>query len=391
METKPQTNVSGVKDIIQPTIGIYPVTSLGVSFYYHCTVDLLICRKDGVTAGIFSKNPTLNIKIDGNTKEIGIADCFVNGILDAAHKKILPSAILCTPPYCFINDMVNELTNLVSYLNSKKLLIGYTNLSRFYFPAIILASNGIIYDEIIYNLNKNLVELDLSEQIINNICSKVVRASIMQGAYRENNLYYPHKKGLIKLALPKFSLFGQAVELLTSKNYVFSIHTNPHRVEFEKAMVNIATNSIAMIFALDRQNALLKAMTIKEALDPSDVIQAAFVKDIQKAIFKIGQKAGGFTESDTFEKVWYPRKEQILKHDSEHISSSLQCFKNMIKAKSIPEGIPDAENALIYPLKCFAKHYQLFDEVILFEELEKMLLNNLQFARKNSDKITLTF
>jgi len=388
MQTSFQESNRSTRDIIQETIGIYPVTSLGISFYYHCTVDLLICRKDGVTSQLFANDPTLNIQTKDELKQIDISGQFVNGMIQAFNEKRLPSTILCTPPYCFIEDLTNELAEISALLMSEGLLKGHANLKRFYFPTVILASNGIIYDEIIYNLHSKLEKLKIPELIIKNICSKIVRGSIMQGAYREDNIYLPHTKGLIKIALPKFPLFSTVVDLLNSKEFTFSIHTNPHRIEFEKAMVNIATNTIAMLFALDKQNLKLNRIVIKNALSPENSTHSTLVREVQIAIFEIGKKAGAFSQSDTFEKVWGPRKEQILKHDSSHTSSSLYCYKNMIKTQTFPDGIPDAENALLYPLKCFAKHYQLFDEVLLIEEIERMLLRDLEFARKNAGKIT---
>ncbi len=391
MSTEIQLDNKHIKDVIQATVGIYPVTSLGVSFYHHCGIDLLICRKGGVTSQLFADNPILNITDNDHIKKIPIEDNFTNGMVDALNKKKLPTAIICTPPYEFIEDMVSELTDVAVELMERDLLNSYANLKRFYFPTIILASNGIIYDEVMYSLQTSLQKKDFPELVIKNICSKIVRASVMQGAYRNNNVYFPHKKGLIKIALPKFPLFSQIVDLLNSNGFTFSIHTNPHRIEFEKAMVNIATNAIAIVFALDQKDYKLKAIDIKKALAPDDAIHATFVKEVQLAIFKIGKKAGAFSEADTFEKVWYPRKEQILKHDSPHITSSLHYFKNMIQTGEFPDGLPPTEYALTYPLKCFAKHYQLHDEVILFEELEKMISSNMDFARKHAKDILVTF
>ena len=391
MSTEMQVNNKHVKDVIQATIGIYPVTSLGVSFYHYCGIDLLICRKNGVTSQLFANEPILNIKDNDHLKKIHIENGFTNGMVDALNKKVLPTAIICTPPYDFIDDMVNELTDVAVELMERDLLKSYTNLKRFYFPTIILASNGIIYDEVVYSLQTSLQKRNIPELIIKNIYSKIVRASIMQGAYRNNNIYFPHKKGLIKIALPKFPLFSQVVDLLNSHKFTFSIHTNPHRIEFEKAMVNIATNAIALVFALDQKDYKLKAIDIKKALAPDNATHATFVKEVQLAIFEIGKKAGAFSEIDTFEKVWYPRKEQILKHDSPHITSSLHYFKNMIQTRDFPDGLPPTEYALTYPLKCFAKHYQLHDEVILLEELEKMISSNINFARKHAKDILITF
>lgn len=379
------------KNIIQQSVGIYPVTSLGISFFYYCTVDLLICRKNGLTSKLFAEKPLIKINDNETVKEIDISEIYVNGMIDAIDKKVLPAVIICTPQYHYLENLIDEVTETALLLHKKELLRGHTNLKFFYFPTIILASNGIIFDEATYNIKSKLEKAGMPEIIINNIISKIVRASVMQGSYRDGSIYYPHQKGLIKIALPKFPLFSQIVDLLNTKQFTFSVHTNPHRIEFEKAMVNIATNAIAMVFALDKQNCRLTKINIQEALAPIDATHSRFVKEVQTAIFEIGKRAGAFSATDTFEKVWLPRKEQILKHDREHISSSLNCFKNMIKTREFPEGLPSAEYALTYPLKCFARHYELADEFILIEELESMLLNNLEFAKKHANKITVTF
>jgi hypothetical protein len=391
MITNPETTNTGPRDIIQQTTGIYPVTALGISFYAHCEVDLLICSKDGTTAAIFKENPVLEICQGEETKKINIDGQYTNGLVEALHQKKLPAVILCTPPYIQLQGLLDELAEIAVELNKKDLLRHYLKLNRFYYPTIILASNGIIYDEAIYNLKTKLQERQIPEAIIKNICSKVVRASIMQGAYRDNNVYYPHQKGLIKIAVPRYDMFMPVVELLNSKGFTFSIHTNPRRVEFEKAMINIATNTVAMVFTLDKKNKRLNKINIKNALTPSDTTHSRFVNELQRAVFEIGQHCGAFSESETFEKVWQPRQEQILKHDSTHISSSLYCFKSMIQSKEFPQGLPAKEYALIYPLKCYAKHHKLNERLLLLAELEQMIINNIDFARRNADTITFTF
>lgn len=391
MLTNTQLHNNTSNNIIQTVTGIYPVTSLGISFYYYCSVDLLICRKDGTTSQLFSQEPVLNIQNNQELKQINISGKFTNGMVEALNKNMLPSVILCTPCYEFLNDFINELTDLASELMERDLLKAYARLNRFRFPTIILASNGIIYDEVIYNLQANLKKRKIPDEIITNICNKITRASVMQGAYREDNLYFPHNKGLLKIAIPKHELFSQVVEPLNDKGFLFSIHTNPHKIEFEKAMVNIATNAVAMVFALEKKDPKLNKIDLENALSPIDATHSRFVKELQTAIFEIGKRAGAFAQSETFDRVWLPRKEQILKHDSKHISSSLYAFRHMIKTKVFPDKLPPAEQALIYPLKCFARHYQLSKELALFEELEQMILNNITFARKHAKFITINF
>lgn len=391
MQTNTNKIIDRSRDIIQPTTGIYPLTSLGISFLYHCDVDLLICRKNGRTSEILAETPELNINTNNNELSLNVADKYTNGMMEALDKKILPSVILCTPAYEHLHDLINELIEIALELSKRDLLKVYGRLNRFYFPTIMLASNGIIYDEVIYNIQTKLKEKNLNENIIINICSKIIRATIMQGAYRENNLYHPNKKGLIKIAVPRYDLFMPVVELLNDKKFTFSIHTNPYKIEFEKAIINIASNSVALIYSLDKKNYTLNKIDMRKALSPDDPIQAQFVKELQTAIFEIGKKVGAFSESESFEKIWFPRKEQILKHDSDHISSSLYCFKNMIETGTFPEGLPSKERGLIYPLKCFASHFKLNKSVALFEELEEMIIKNIKFAQKHSKDIILTF
>lgn len=273
----------------------------------------------------------------------------------------------------------------------KDLLKKHASLKRFYFPTIILVSNGIIYDEIVYNLKSKLKEAEISDIIANNITSKIVRASISVDTYKENNVYFPDQKSPLKIALPKFPLFSQVVDILNKNDFSFSVNTNPHRVEFEKAMINIATNTVALAFTLDKTNYKLRKINIKEALSPTRQEHASFVIDIQKAVFEIGKKAGAFTEIEVFEKVWQPRKEQLIKDKGFEISSSLHNFKSAIKSNKLPEKHFTSEYALTYPLKCYAQHYELFDEILLLEELDKMLTSNLEFAKKNHQKIIFTF
>lgn len=375
-------------NFIQPSIGMYPTTSLGVSFYHHYKIDLLICRKDGVTANMFVQSPSITIDDGNQIKTIDISKQYTNGMLQALERKSLPGVIICTPIYEHLEDLVNELVDISVMLMDNNCFKPYHKLSNFYFPNIILGSNGIIYNETVNKLKAKLKITKIPEQMVNKISNKVVRASIMQGAYRENNVYYPHKKGLIKIALPKHELFKQIVQLLNNSKIVFSIHTNPNKVEFEKAMANIAINTIALAYALNKDEYKFESIDIQNALSPEDKVHFDTVREAQEAIFNIGKHVGAYTNSESFEKVWFPRMEQILKHDSTHVSSSFYNFREMIHNNRFPNNLPYTEQALIYPLKALAKQFYLQSEYTLFDKLEQMILENINFARNSSQKIT---
>lgn len=389
--TNPDITQTDKKEYIQPTTGIYPITSTGIALFHNYNIDLLICRKNGTTYKLFEESPSISIKTDDNEHKIEIAGKYANGLVEALNKKILPSVILCSPSYEQLNDMIAEITELALELKKNELLKGYERLSLFYFPTFILLSNGIMYDEAIYNLQKSLEGLDLQEKIINNICGKIIRGSILKEAYREGNTYIPFNNEVLKIAVPRYDLFIQVVELLNSKNFKFSIQKNPHKVEFEKAIINIATSTAAMIFCLDRNDFRLKKISVQEALEPTGKAKRELINHFQLAIFEIGQHAGAFSKAENFDTTWQPRKEQILKSDSHKTCNSIYCLSQMIKTNNFPGKLPSLEYSLIHPLKGYAKHYGLHEHVILFEKLEETILNTLEFAQKNSDKIIFTF
>jgi len=391
MHPENQTTSNPSKDIIQQTVGIYPLTPLNISFYHHYNIERVICKKDGLSYSALKDNPILKISVNDEIIEHNIANNFDNGLVESLENKTLPAVLLCAPPYNHIDNLLDEIRDIALNLIDKELLKGHSTLKRIYFPTFILISNGIIYDEVIYNLKTKLQKAEIPESIINNIADKIVRASVMQDAYKDNDTYFPDQKGSLKIALPKFPLFSQVVDILNSNEFKFSVNTNPHRVEFEKALVNIATNTIALIFALDKANYKLRKINIKEALSPANYAHKTLVDELQKAIFEIGKRAGAFPETEVFEKAWLPRKEQLIKDKGYQVSSSLQCFKTMIKNNTLPEKYFLSEYSLTYPLACYAKHYELFDEILLLEELDKMLVQTLEFAHKYSDKIIFTF
>ncbi|MGD9581916.1 MAG: hypothetical protein AB7V50_11130 [Vampirovibrionia bacterium] len=391
MQTDNQTTENTTKNYLQATVGVYPLTPLSVSLYHHYNVERIICKKNGLSHGVLKEKPVLKINSDDEIIEHDINNKFNNGLLECLENKQLPAALLCAPLYNHIDDFVDELIEITLFLSEKELLKGYTNLKRFYFPTIILISGGIVYDEITYKLTTKLKENDIAELIVNNIISKIVRASSTLDAYKDHDIYYPDTKGPIKIALPKFPLFSQVVDILNNKEFKFSIITNPHRIEFDKAMVNIATNSAAIDLSLDKLNHKLRTINIKEAISPNRQANKEFIDNLQKAVFNIGQKAGAFSETETFEKVWLPRKEQLLKEKSFHISASLYNFKNMIKNNNLPEGHLPSEHALIYPLKCYAQHFELAEEFLVLDELENNLLEDVKFAKDNSNRIVFTF
>lgn len=387
MLTNPQIINDSKNILIQPTIGVYPVTSLGVSFFYHANVDLLMCRQNGVTSKLFAKEPILNIKIGSESSQVDISNKFSNGMLVALKGKALPEVIICTPPYEFLDDFINEIKNIALELNNLEYLKPYNNLNKFYFPNIILASNGIILDSAISKLRNDLLENNFNEKICDNICNKIVRGVVMQASHRENNVYYPQKPGIIKIAIHKHDLFSQIFEMLSSKKFTFSINTNPAKLEFEKAIINIATNSAAIALSVDESNNTFNMLNLEQCINNQDKEIFDFIYNLQKSVFKIGKRQNAFSVSETFERIWIPRKEQVLKHDSQHISSSLHCLKYMAKTNSIPEGMLNSEKSIIYPLKKLATQFELDEELKLLNELEDKITKNLDFLRTNSNNI----
>lgn len=375
--------------ILQPTIGVYPLTALGVSFFHHGNASLLICKKDSATAEMLHNKPFLKIHAQGGLKEPYIEGQFTNGIVDAYEQAQLPALLLCTPKYDALSALFDELADLAKHLLDQGCLNAMEGFQGLAFPVVILASNGIIYDEALYLFAKKLEERGIPGILVSLLKEKLLRASVMQGAYRDHDLYYPLKKGLLKLAVPNYGLFKDVIDLISDKGLNVSIQKNIYRVEFEKAMVNIAANTTAMVFALDKFGYNLRKIEMKEALEPTNIPYARFVRELQEAILTVGKNVGAYTETDTLEKVWHPRKEQIIKHDSHHVSSSLRTFRKMILQRSVPKEIPPDEKALIYPLKGFSKYYSLEKEYALFEELERMLQNNLTFARLDASRITI--
>lgn len=387
---KQSANIEESK-IINNTVGIYPVTPLGISFCFFDNVDLLICRKDGEVFNLFSKMPILNIDNKDQVEQFNIEGRFSNGMLDALNRKILPSLILASPGYSFLSNFIEEITEIAVKLNDMELLKPYHPLNMFCFPIIILTSSGIIYEETINKLKQSLLYSNLPEVIINKVCSKVLRGSASQMPFREDSTYYPHKKGVLKIAVTKPELFESILCLLNKNKFNISIQKNPKRIEFEKAMVNIVTTSLAMVLALDKTDLKFKSINLQQILTSKDPQQATFINNLQVAVFNIGKKCNAFSESDQFETLWMPRKEQILKQDNKHMVGSLYSFKKMIKSNSFPEHLPEEDMAIINPLKRIAQENKLFEELALLENLEREIIETLNLAKTNADNISFCF
>jgi len=377
--------------IIKPITGIYPVTSAGVSLYFFSHIDLIICRKNGTTSDLFARKPFLNISYGNQSEQFNIENNFTNGMLDAVDKNMLPSVILASPCYGFLNNFVEEIIEITIKLNDLELLKPYHPLNMFYFPIIILLSNGIIYEETLNKLKHGFLYSNLPEKIINKVCDKILRGSILQGAFREEDLYYPYKKEAIKIALTKPELFEQIMQILNMNNFNISIQKNPKRIELENAMVNIATNAAALAFALDKNSYKLKRIDFQQALVPKNIEQSEFINELQRAVFVIGKKYNAFSESDQFETLWLPKKEQLLKRDNRYISNSLYSLKKMIRYNNFPDRLPTEEKSIIYPLKRIAQENNLLKELYLLEKLEKEILETINFAKNNVRNISFCF
>jgi hypothetical protein len=375
-------------------IGILPAGALGVSLFYHLTGELsavkddvyFLARAGSASSAVLHEGQKLRIADARGLRELPAATLLKPDMLACAEHGDLPEVlILCPNP----DQLLSMITNFVELLER---VHERGQLDQLPLPIIVLSSNGIYYQRLRQIFIEKLEEAtllgrlpDLWPDIMPRIVGRFLRGVTIQTGLREGSgadaIYRPGPRGITRLAGGDTASRERSCKLLSGKGgwYDLALNSSATRLEFDKGIINLATNLLGQLYAIDEAGNF-KPLTVAQILSPE---REPEIRRLAAEVFAVGQAVKAYARTDQFEDIYRPLRETLDLH-REHVPSSLQWVALRLRTGELEAGLTPTETWLLEPLIRYARSAGLDDSVRYFEGLKEELIRKLQTVRQRS-------
>lgn len=374
-------------------VGILPAGALGVSLFYHLTRQLqeirgdvcFMARAGSPSAQTLSQQCKLRIADAHGLHEIDASHLLKPDLMSCARAGELPEVlIVCPNP----DQLPGVLTELVQLLEA-----GYERgeLDDLPIPTVVLSSNGIYYQRLRQIFIEKLEEAtllgrlpDLWPDIMPQIVGRFLRGVTIQTGLREGSgaeaIYRPGPRGITRLAGGDKAVREHCCEMLASRGAWVELAQNSSatRLEFDKGIINLATNSLGQLYAIDDAGAFT-LLTVEQILNPE---REPEIRKLAAEVFAVGKAVRAYAKTDEFEEIYKPLRDTLDLHRS-HVPSSLQWVGLRLRTGELAGELTPTENWLLEPLIRYARSAGLERSAEYFEELKTRLLDKLLKARRH--------
>lgn len=362
-------------------IGIMPIGALSIAFAsYIQGVDTFIeSRKTHYKVG-----EKLKISLENEIREIILTEeNYTNNISSLINGR-MPEIILFSPPNHRLISTLDELIDTISKILE---LTNYPNDIYNYIPKVVMLSNGIYYDDIISYLTKILEYLD--DDIKEKIKGNFIRATTLQTGVRTESdidiIFKPGTKGSVTIAGGSKESRERIISLFEKYKYpVIEMEGEEvRRIEFDKAIVNLATNGVQLSMIFDDKNQI-QYLTFGDIISNKNMQELC--KKIIRTMVSIGVKAGIYSYKDIpreklIDKIYteeWKKLEEKSRKDNTHIVSTIAIVIERYrkgKAEGKPLRLPPLEENIINYLLKLSKENNLDEERMTIEELRDSILH----------------
>jgi hypothetical protein len=373
---------------VKGTVGIVPAGALGVSFFYHLTDQLQ--EIDG-TIFFLERSGSSSVRELRAKGELVIADSRLT------HRVKSGSLLKPNLPACYRTDSLPEV--LLACPNPDQLLgiisecvavleaaYAQNELDSLPLPIVVLCSNGIYFQRLRQIYLEKIEEAtllgrlpDLWPDIMPRIVGRLLRGVSIQTGVREGSgsetIYLPGPRAITRIAGGDVASRERLVAVLTRRGGWFELaaHTSATRLEFDKAMVNLSTNLLGQLYAIDEAGRF-RPLTVEEILVPE---HHAEIRDLCRHVFEVGKAVKAYSASEEFE-VLFERLEETLRMHQAHIPSSLQWVALRLRTGNLEAQLTPTEAWLLEPLIRYAISAGLDEAAHYFERLKERSLEKLK-------------
>jgi hypothetical protein len=325
----------------------------------------------------------LHIADGSGQHEIEASGLLKPDLLACADSGDLPEAlIVCPNP----DQLLGVITNLVELLEW-----AYERgaLDQLPLPIVVLSSNGIYYQRLRQIFIEKLEEAtllgrlpDLWPDLMPRIVSRFLRGVTIQTGLREGTgaeaIYHPGPRGITRVAGGDTTNRERCCRLLAGKGgwYELALSNSATRLEFDKGIINLATNLLGQLYAIDDAGHF-QALTVAQILSPE---REPEIRQLAMEVVAVGKAVKAYGAAEPFEQIYQPLRETLELHRS-HVPSSLQWVGLRLRTGGLRPELTPTEMWLLDPLIRYARSAGLDRSAQYFEELKERLLAKLLKVR----------
>lgn len=377
-------------------IGILPAGALGVGFFYHLSGKLkqldnvyLLERQGSKSAKALRKNGKIDIDTPQGIKSLSTEEILKPDLLTCYQSGFLPEVVLICPNPDQLLDTITTIVELLVLVYEQ----GQISSPNESLPLFILASNGIYFQRFRQIFIEKIEEAtlfarlpDLWPDIIPQIVCRLLRGVTIQTGLRigsgAKTIYRPGLKGRTQIAGGNAATRSRCINILTERGAWFeeAANSSATRLEFDKALVNLAVNLLGQLIAIDSQGNF-KTLTVGEILNSTYQSQ---IRELVYQVFRVGQMFKVYDLQEDMEVIFDQAMKSALQH-ANHIPSSLQWVDMNLRNGTLQPQMTPTESWLIEPLIRYAKASDLEDAANYFQNLKNELINKLKKASNRND------
>ncbi|MCJ8283487.1 MAG: hypothetical protein MJK14_27795, partial [Rivularia sp. ALOHA_DT_140] len=222
---------------------------------------------------------------------------------------------------------------------------------------------------------------DLWPDIIPQIVCRLLRGVTIQTGLRigsgTKTIYRPGLRGRTQIAGGNPSTRERCVSILTERGGWFeeAANSSATRLEFDKALVNLAVNLLGQLLSIDSQGNFT-TLTVVEILDSANQSR---IRGLVNRVFRVGQMVKVYDLQEDVEVIYNQTTQSALEH-ANHIPSSLQWVDMNLRNGTLKPQMTPTESWLIEPLIRYAKASGLEDTANYFQNLKDELVRKLSLA-----------
>jgi hypothetical protein len=369
------------------TVAIMPPGALGVSFFYHLTSELKRLNGDTFFVGLDGSRSTNSLLRSGlqvsdsyTIRNLPGSDFIVRDLGEVWKMGKLPELLIACPNPDQLLQVISTFVALI-----ERIWAADSKVAGPPIPILVLSSNGIYFQRVRQMFIEKLEEStllgrlpDLWPDQMPRIVGHLVRGVTVQTGVRigagADTIYYPGPSGISLLAGGGSKERQRCHELLAGMGIRIEIAegTSPTRLEFEKAIINLVSNLLGLIYAL-QEDGSFEMLTVGDVLAPE---RQAAARELAHRVFEVGVAVKAFNATDDFDAI-YGTIFQRMQGVSAHTPSSLQAIGLQIQMGTLEAKCPPTEKWLIDPLLHYARSAGLTDAVEYFERLLRTLIEKL--------------
>jgi hypothetical protein len=367
------------------SVGILPIGALGVAFYTHLAagrpegVDrvVFLSRRRAAAPERWSEDSAVAIETPRGRRDLPLAGRLGGSLPEAAEKGCMPGIVLvCTNPDQLF-DVVADFTAGVEHEHrAGRLLAGTARL-----PVMVLCANGIYFQRIRCSFIELLEEStllgrlpDLWPDVMPTIVGRLMRGVTIQTSLRVGEgsgaVYRPGPAGRTLLTGGSRAARVDAARTLSRLGGWFEDAGEelPTRVEFNKALVNLAINVFGQLSAID-ESGRFHLMRVGEIGCPA---RHGRILELVEAVMHVGRGVGVYRADESPGEI-FDQTMRSLAPVADHVPSSLQWLEQRLSTGTLGPGLTPTEKWLLQPLQHYARSLGDAGAINFFEDLEREL------------------